>query len=504
MMFVRRSRQALSALRYSKAMSESKTSESWRECQRQLSTSTLTRLKSVPATYPILFGATFTCTKTCAADLFVQTYVEKKEWEDVDFRRTATFAIFGFGYMGVAQYFVYVHLMARLLFPNAAKFAAKSLKDKMKDRQGIKDLFSQVAIDQIVHLPFVFYPCYYFTKCAIMERPVGHEDDSLLGLTFYKWKTNFFDDLKTSCVIWIPANLINFGLMPMHFRISFMAVISFGFCVVLSVTRGSEKPKIKKEAARLARTKNNVGEEHIVEIVKNALHRLHLKTSRESNSSVDYDEFVDVMREAMHVEDAGVLRSIFDACDRDGDGAISASELSTLLLAFCRSANGTVTDEERCGIIFDCVDLDASGYITFNEAKAMVRGLLSVREVLLEHGGEINIMDSMDFISGGGSGTYQKRENETADEEKLKKIRLIDLRQRYKKFRNNKDATLAEILDYEASRLSQKLLAEADVVHSDNRISRDEFTQWIHSESDSSKKFLSLFNLFGELLGESE
>ena len=47
-----------------------------------------------------MFGACFTCMKTAGADLFVQTYVEKKEWEDVDFRRTATFAVFGFGYMG--------------------------------------------------------------------------------------------------------------------------------------------------------------------------------------------------------------------------------------------------------------------------------------------------------------------------------------------------------------------------------------------------------------------
>lgn len=97
--------------------------------------------------------------------------------------------------------------------------AAKSFRDKLKDKQGMKDLFSQVAIDQIVHIPFVFYPCYYLTKSMIMEKPIGHENDSTIGLAYYKWKINFFDDLKTSWMIWIPANLINFGFMPMHFRV---------------------------------------------------------------------------------------------------------------------------------------------------------------------------------------------------------------------------------------------------------------------------------------------
>ena len=88
------------------------------------------------------------------------------------------------------------------------------------------------------------------------------------------------------------------------------------------------------------------------------------------------------------------------------------------------------------------------------------------------------------------------------DPEKLKKIRLRDLRQRYAKFRNDKDATLTEILDYEAGRLSRDLFYEADMDDADNKISRDEFLQWINTKSASSKKFMHLFHTFTELFGE--
>ena len=112
-------------------------------------------------------------------------------------------------------------------------------------------------------------------------------------------------------------------------------------------------------------------------------------------------------------------------------------------------------------------------------------------------------MDSMDAIASA-SGSHQRNVAErVTDPEKLRKIRLRDLRQRYAKFRNNKDATLTEILDYEAGRLSRDLFYEADMEDADNKISRDEFLQWINTKkSASSKKFMHLFHTFTELFGE--
>eukprot|EP00940_MAST-03C_sp_MAST-3C-sp2_P003603 g3603.t1 len=277
----------------------------------------------------MLFGASFTCMKTCGADYFVQTYVEGKEIEDVDWRRTATFAVFGFGYMGIAQYFLYVKLMAQTWFPRAASFAKKPIREKLKDKQGLKDLVSQVAIDQIAHIPFVFYPCYYLTKSMIMDRPVGHEADTAVQLAYNKWKTNFLDDVKTSWTIWIPCNFVNFGLMPMHLRVPFMAVCSFGFCVVLSVMRGEEKPELTDAAKAVgdrihAETANASGKD-IIESIRKAVKKAAVsrsETGETTEGDISFDEFKRLMKDCCGVVDDGLIHSIFEACDKDKSGGI--------------------------------------------------------------------------------------------------------------------------------------------------------------------------------------
>lgn len=72
--------------------------------------------------------------KTSFSDLLVQKVVEQRE--QVDWKRNAAFATFGFVYLGGVQYMIYVPFFSRI-FPGAAAFAAKSLRDKLKDAKGI-------------------------------------------------------------------------------------------------------------------------------------------------------------------------------------------------------------------------------------------------------------------------------------------------------------------------------------------------------------------------------
>jgi hypothetical protein len=113
----------------------------------------LIKLRSLPARRPLAFGASITGFKTVMADLLTQKIVEGRE--DINWKRTLTFAVFGFGYMGIVQYGVYVKLMAGRLFPNAAAYAAKPLSGKIKDVKGTRELFAQVFLDNFVHIPFM-------------------------------------------------------------------------------------------------------------------------------------------------------------------------------------------------------------------------------------------------------------------------------------------------------------------------------------------------------------
>jgi hypothetical protein len=101
-----------------------------------------TRLGSIPARYPFYFGVGVSCAKTSFSDYLVQTVVERKE--KVDWKRNAAFAAFGFFYLGGVQYGIYVNLFGRM-FPNAAAFAAKPIREKLKDFRGIFNVGSQVC-----------------------------------------------------------------------------------------------------------------------------------------------------------------------------------------------------------------------------------------------------------------------------------------------------------------------------------------------------------------------
>lgn len=99
-------------------------------------------MKTIPIRYPLAFGVGLSGVKTSVSDLLVQKVVEQRE--TIDWRRNAAFASFGFVYLGVVQYSLYVPVFGRL-FPNAASFAAKPIKAKLKDFRGMFMMGAQVS-----------------------------------------------------------------------------------------------------------------------------------------------------------------------------------------------------------------------------------------------------------------------------------------------------------------------------------------------------------------------
>jgi hypothetical protein len=58
------------------------------------------------------------------------------------------------------------------LIPNAAAFAAKPLREKLKDIKGIWALCVQVFLDQFVHHPLLYFPVFYGTRELVMaDKP---------------------------------------------------------------------------------------------------------------------------------------------------------------------------------------------------------------------------------------------------------------------------------------------------------------------------------------------
>jgi len=189
------------------------------------------RFSGIPMQYPMLFGATISTFKTSLSDLLVQKVVEKKE--AIDWKRNLAFASFGCFYLGGVQYSLYVPIFGRM-FPNAASFAAKSIREKLKDGKGLLDLGKQVFIDQCIHHPLLYFPVFYAIKEVVTK-----ETPNLKG-AMLEYKENMKEDLTALWKIWIPATIFNFAFMPMWGRIPTVAATSLVWSCVLSTMRGGD------------------------------------------------------------------------------------------------------------------------------------------------------------------------------------------------------------------------------------------------------------------------
>ena len=65
------------------------------------------------------------------------------------------FTLFGFGYFGCAQYYLYVNLFSRW-FAGAARFADQPLRARLTDFAGQRAAVQQILFDLLIHPQWVF------------------------------------------------------------------------------------------------------------------------------------------------------------------------------------------------------------------------------------------------------------------------------------------------------------------------------------------------------------
>jgi len=185
----------------------------------------------IPAKYPFAFGIFISTFKTSFSDLLVQKVVEQKE--KIDWKRNAAFATFGFLYLGGVQYLIYVPFFGRI-FPGAAAFAAKPIRDKVKDVRGMFNVAAQVFLDQCVHHPLMYFPAFYITKELVM-----HEKPDVTRC-LKEYRRNMKEDLLALWKVWVPTTFLNFAFMPMWARIPWVAGTSLLWTSILSAMRGGD------------------------------------------------------------------------------------------------------------------------------------------------------------------------------------------------------------------------------------------------------------------------
>lgn len=173
---------------------------------------------------PFTVGVITTGLKTSAADVFAQKVVEGRE--DFDWTRHAAFCAFGFAYLGGFQYWLYNIKFTQWCGPLTKTFGHKATAP------------IKTFIDQGLHHPFVYFPSFFAIKAAVSGQPLSSAVD--------KYRSEIWDSLKALWMVWVPAQFVNFAFVPRHLRIPYVAAVSFGWTVILSVMQGKFDAAIKQ------------------------------------------------------------------------------------------------------------------------------------------------------------------------------------------------------------------------------------------------------------------
>lgn len=63
--------------------------------------------------------------------------------------------------------------------------------------------------------PFMYFPAFYTVKSIVERQPHPLEH------AYNKWRNEIWDSCKTLWCLWVPAQLLNFAVVPRYLRVPF-------------------------------------------------------------------------------------------------------------------------------------------------------------------------------------------------------------------------------------------------------------------------------------------
>ena len=180
-----------------------------------MATSLLRRYSDVYLTHPYRTSFVTCLLKGAAADGLAQMYIERKEHLSV--RRNALFAAWSAAYCGCAQHYIFNIAFSRAF--GTATSASVALQ--------------KAAADSFIATPLLGIPIYY--ACKPMIEGTGLSP--VVGLREYA--AGFAEFYFKPAMVWIPAHLLTFSVIPPTMRIAWTATVSVGWLSFVSLTSHS-------------------------------------------------------------------------------------------------------------------------------------------------------------------------------------------------------------------------------------------------------------------------
>lgn len=187
---------------------------------------------------PYAAGAIVAGFKAGSADILAQKRQIRKFWNEegvqesvetgqrkgieFDIRRTVAFLMYGAIYQGFAQEFTYNHLYPMLFGTETTTIIV------------LKKVFCDMCIQTpLLTLPIAYYSKALLAKSTFKEAMAHYVDDvKNRGLLFKFW------------ALWTPVQCLTFSVIPEHFRVSFIAFVSFFWVIILSSLSSSSKEEL--------------------------------------------------------------------------------------------------------------------------------------------------------------------------------------------------------------------------------------------------------------------
>lgn len=209
----------------------------------------------------LLIGAGSLSARYLFGDLIVQVAIEGRQFRNegitsysgndgeesvryFQWERLATFGSFGFMYGGSIGYFFY----------NKVYGSSKIFRRRP---------FLTAVFDVCTHCMFLYMPAFYVTQSMVFEnadrmkrREWGaHVSVSPLSQQFVcsalakakaEYEANFAEDFRNMSLVWIPLHTINFGLIPLQYRLPFISLAGVLWAAVMSGFRGEPSAELEQ------------------------------------------------------------------------------------------------------------------------------------------------------------------------------------------------------------------------------------------------------------------
>eukprot|EP00581_Thalassiosira_minuscula_P010515 CAMPEP_0183710724 /NCGR_PEP_ID=MMETSP0737-20130205/6387_1 /TAXON_ID=385413 /ORGANISM="Thalassiosira miniscula, Strain CCMP1093" /LENGTH=254 /DNA_ID=CAMNT_0025939053 /DNA_START=159 /DNA_END=923 /DNA_ORIENTATION=+ len=167
---------------------------------------------------PLVAGFLTASTKAAVADSTAQ--YRDTATTKFDIRRNISMALYSGLVLGILVELMYNNVFPRMFAPQGSSLV-RALK--------------MTFFDAFINAPFLWLPPAYIAK-AMVYRNSKRE-----AIRKYITDVKEYGLLKKYWSLWLPMTMINFLFVPEHFRVAFVASVSFFWMIILSVVANNGK-----------------------------------------------------------------------------------------------------------------------------------------------------------------------------------------------------------------------------------------------------------------------